>query len=198
MSETNISFILMNTANVKDAPAGARPGGGSRYSAPALEKGLDILELLAGRIEPMTQTGIAAELGRSVSELFRMLACLERRGYVARPSLGEGYLLTMRLHELANLYPPTRRLLDGALPAIRALAERTRQSCHLGVYSAGQRYAVAQVESPAPVGFSGRLATGFPLLGTASGRVLLAFQPGEVRRGGGGGAGGRRGPRPGP
>ena len=130
----------------------------------------------------MTQTGIAAELGRSVSELFRMLACLERRGYVARPSFGEGYVLTMRLHELANLYPPTRRLLDVALPAIRALAERTRQSCHLGVYSAGQLYVVAQVESPAPVGFSVRLATGFPLLGTASGRVLLAFQPGEVRR----------------
>jgi DNA-binding IclR family transcriptional regulator len=181
-SEIYISFILMNTANVKDAPAGARPSGGSRYSAPALEKGLDILELLAGRSEPMTQTGIAAELGRSVSELFRMLACLERRGYVARPSLGEGYVLTMRLHELANLYPPTRRLLDVALPAIRALAERTRQSCHLGVYSAGQLYVVAQVESPAPVGFSVRLATGFPLLGTASGRVLLAFQPGEVRR----------------
>jgi DNA-binding IclR family transcriptional regulator len=163
----------------------ARPisaaGAGERYRAPALEKGLDILELLAGRAESITQSQIAGELGRSVAELFRMLACLESRGYIARGPAGEGYTLTMRLHEIANTYPPTRRLLDLALPAMRALALRTRQSCHLGVYNQGRLYVVAQVESPEPVGFTVRLATGFSLLRTASGRVLLAFQPAPVQ-----------------
>ena len=49
--------------------------GASAYSAPALEKGLDILELLAGSSPGLTQNQIAARLGRSPSELFRMSRC---------------------------------------------------------------------------------------------------------------------------
>ena len=40
----------------------------SRYRAPALEKGLDILELLAAESVPMTLTRIVNRLGRSHGE----------------------------------------------------------------------------------------------------------------------------------
>ena len=43
------------------------------YSAPALEKGLDILELLSKQEAGLTQSEISRALGRSVSEIFRML-----------------------------------------------------------------------------------------------------------------------------
>ena len=39
------------------------------YTAPALEKGLEILELLADVKEPLTLVQIAAKLNRSKSEL---------------------------------------------------------------------------------------------------------------------------------
>ena len=55
-----------------------------RYTAPALEKGLDVLELLASVSEALTHSEIARRLGRSVSEVFRMLVCLEERGYISR------------------------------------------------------------------------------------------------------------------
>lgn len=42
-----------------------------RYRAPALEKGLDILELLAQRVEGLSQAEIAKELGRSPNETDR-------------------------------------------------------------------------------------------------------------------------------
>ena len=53
-----------------------------KYSAPALSKGLDILELLATQPAGLKKTEIAAELGRTVNELYRMLAVLESRGFV--------------------------------------------------------------------------------------------------------------------
>ena len=44
-----------------------------RYRAPALDKGLDILELLAGVDGGLTQAEIAKRLGRSHNELYRMI-----------------------------------------------------------------------------------------------------------------------------
>ncbi|TGW07405.1 winged helix-turn-helix transcriptional regulator, partial [Mesorhizobium sp. M2D.F.Ca.ET.145.01.1.1] len=44
-----------------------------RYRAPALDKGLDILELLAGVDGGLTQAEIAKKLDRSPNEFYRML-----------------------------------------------------------------------------------------------------------------------------
>ena len=54
------------------------------YSAPALEKGLDILELLSEQEAGLTQSEIARGLGRSIGEIFRMLMVLRDRGFVSQ------------------------------------------------------------------------------------------------------------------
>ena len=56
-----------------------------RYRAPALDKGLDILEFLADVDGGLTQAEIAKKLDRSPNEFYRMLDRLVRRGYVTRP-----------------------------------------------------------------------------------------------------------------
>ncbi len=150
---------------------------GAAYTAPALEKGLDILELLAGESGGITQTAIAQRLARNTTELFRMLAVLERRGYVTR-ELDGGYRLTLRLFALAHQQPPLKRLLTVALPAMQELAQATRQSNHLVVHFARRILVVAQVDSPEPMGFAVRLGAHFPFRpDRASSRVLSAFQP---------------------
>jgi DNA-binding IclR family transcriptional regulator len=154
---------------------------GSQYSAPALEKGLDILELLAATPGALSQNQIARRLGRSVGEIFRMLASLERRGYVSRRDTDGGYQLTLRLFELAHAHPPISRLLGEALEEMHALAEATGQSCHLAVYHGGRILIVAQAESPRLRSFAVKLGATFPLAQTASGRVLVAFQEPEER-----------------
>jgi DNA-binding IclR family transcriptional regulator len=47
-----------------------------KYRAPALEKGLAVLELLAGAREPMSLNVISRHLKRSFSDLFRMFQVL--------------------------------------------------------------------------------------------------------------------------
>ena len=54
-----------------------------RYQAPALKKGLEILELLATSEQALTMSDISGALGRSVGEIFRMLQVLEERGDMA-------------------------------------------------------------------------------------------------------------------
>lgn len=149
------------------------------YAAPALEKGLDILELLARSERPVSQTQIARGVGRSVGEIYRMLACLVGRNYIVQ--IGDSYACTTRLFELAHENPPTHRLLLEAAPVMQRLSSALDQSCHLTVYNTGRQVVIAKVDSPSGMGFSLRVGAELDVLVSASGRVLLAFQTPETR-----------------
>jgi len=71
--------------------------GKKSYRAPALEKGLDILELLAEEGLPQPFPSIVQRLGRSPGELFRMAQVLEARGNVER--VPDGLVLTARMFQ---------------------------------------------------------------------------------------------------
>jgi DNA-binding IclR family transcriptional regulator len=153
--------------------------GGKIYSAPALEKGLDIIELLCASEAPLSQKDIAQRLGRSVGEIYRMLACLVSRNYASLSE--ENYAITTKLFELAHANPPTHRLLLEAVPIMQKLAGQLDQSCHLTVYGRGSQIVIAKVDSPGGMGFSVRVGAELDLLPSISGRVLLAFQDEEIR-----------------
>jgi DNA-binding IclR family transcriptional regulator len=155
------------------------PSGGRSYVAPALEKGLDILELLSGSDIPLTQKEIARRLGRSVGEVYRMIACLVDRGYLASSS--ERYHVTTKLFELAHMNPPMHRLLTEAVPLMQKLSSELDQSCHLTVYNAGRQVVISKVDAPSGMGFSVRVGAELDVLISASGRALLAFQDAETR-----------------
>jgi DNA-binding IclR family transcriptional regulator len=153
---------------------------GPMYSAPALEKGLDILELLCRSETPLSQKEIASRLDRTVGELYRMLACLVERGYVA--IIDEKYIVTMMLFELSHLNPPTHRLLIEAMPTMQKLASDLDQSCHLTVYNQGKQVVISKVDAPSGMGFSVRVGAELDVLVSASGRTLLALQDAETRK----------------
>jgi DNA-binding IclR family transcriptional regulator len=149
------------------------------YAAPALDKGLDILELLAATSGGLSQARIAEGVGRSVGQIFRVLSTLERRGYVHRDAQSGLYILSLRLFDLAHRHDPLRGLLQASVGPMRALADSTEQSCNLSVEDAGLSRVVAQVESPGDFGFRVRVGALFPLDETATGEVLRAFREGE-------------------
>jgi DNA-binding IclR family transcriptional regulator len=153
-----------------------------KYRAPALEKGLDILELLARHSQPMSLSQISAALDRSPSELFRMVQVLEFKGYIAPVATGDGFILTNKLFALGMAQAPTRTLLEAALPVMRRLAERIGQSCHLAVASDDQIAVVARVEAPGDIGLSVRVGYRRSLVAATSGLCLFAFQPEAVQR----------------
>ncbi len=152
-----------------------------RYSAPALEKGLDVLEMLAAEPHALPLQEIARRLQRSPGELFRMLDVLVRRGYLARLP-DAGYALTLRLFELAHRHPPVDRLLDVAVPHMQALARETGQANHLSVHHDARLVVLSRAEPPEPMSYSVRPGAHFPFLDDrVSARVITAFQ-GQARQ----------------
>jgi DNA-binding IclR family transcriptional regulator len=151
------------------------------YSAPALEKGLDILEMLCHSDHPLSQKEIAAQLDRSVGEIYRMLTCLVSRNYVSQVDEAN-YTITTKLFELSHINPPTHRLLFEARPVMQRLAKELDQSCHLTIYSQGKQVVLAKVDTPSGMGFSVRAGSELEVFISASGRVLLAFQDAETMK----------------
>lgn len=150
-----------------------------KYTAPALEKGLDIIELLSSEDIGLNLSDIARSLNRSVSEIFRMLAVLEQRGYVAQDNTSGRYVLTTYLFEIAHRLPIVRRLTSIAGPRMAMLAREIRQSIHLGIITNNEVLVVGQTDSPSNNVLSVRLGAKIPLWSASSGRVIMAFLPSD-------------------
>lgn len=146
----------------------------NNYSAPALDKGLDILEALCQSENGLTQQEIAVRVGRNLGEIYRMLTCLVQRNYVA--NYGNVYSITPKMFQLSHFHPPTYRLLTEAMPIMEQLSRDISFPCDLRVYNKGVQTVIAAIQPPNGLGFMTRVGSEIAVAPSASGLVLVAFQ----------------------
>ena len=147
-----------------------------RYAAPALTKGLHLLEVLAASPSAMSQADLARALNKSSAEIFRMLTVLGQEGYVRRDPQG-AYRPALKLFALGRTVDPLRALLAAAEVPMREFAQATGQECHLSVLDGGALVVLAQESGTAPVSIRVRVGSRHDPRATASGRLLLALLP---------------------
>src|SRR3981189_1039098 len=99
------------------------PTDADRYRAPALDKGLDILELLAEQKDGLTRAETTKWPARNGSEMYRMLERLVARQSVVRSPAGDRYSLSLKLYALAHRHPPMNRLISEALPLMQRFGD---------------------------------------------------------------------------
>lgn len=146
-----------------------------KYNAPALDKGLDIIEYLSNEGVPLSQAEIAQGIDKTPSEIYRMLVCLEERGYLIRESNAGKYRLSLKMYSLSHRHTPFDELKRVAHYPMQELSEITRQSCHLSIMNNNQLLVIFQTRSPSAVSLSIEEGTHFPLSMTTSGKVLLSM-----------------------
>jgi len=159
----------------------AAPATKTLYAAPALEKGLDIIELLAAAPDGLTSSEIAQRLGRSLSEIFRILVVMERRDWLSKSPETDRYSVSYRVLEHAFRATPAQGLGMLAAPAMYELTQATGQSCHMAVISDVNIVIVLQQDSPAHSGFGVRLGAKCNILTSCSSHLLLAFSDPAIR-----------------
>ena len=152
-----------------------RPG----ESAQTLDRGLRLLHLVADATGGLTVTEAATALGVGRAAVYRLLSPLLAHGLLRRDTanrlrLGAGVL------QLARRAQPL--LADGALPALRRLAEQTGATAHLTVAEGDEGVALAVVE-PSWTAFHVAYRTGsrHPLARGAAGQAILAGRAGDGR-----------------
>ncbi len=150
------------------------------YAVPALDKAVEVLDLLASSAEGFTMAEIVARLDRSMGELYRVVLALERHQLIGKDEERERYTLSLRLFEMGHRHPPTERLLRQAQPIMDELAQAIGQSCHLAVLNQQVVLVVACAQNPLPMQYSVRVGSQFPIVEASSGIVLLAHSPAAV------------------
>jgi len=151
-----------------------------KYTVPALDKGLDVLELLSKNAVSMSQADIGRALGKSASEIFRTLSALETRGYIRRTQGGQ-FRLTLKLFELSRTHSPYDELIRVASPIMRDLAEEIGETCHLTTLREGEIVVLTQQESPKPLRLSIEIGSRHSPISTPSGRIILAAMAQDER-----------------
>ncbi|MGA9659098.1 MAG: IclR family transcriptional regulator [Asticcacaulis sp.] len=161
----------MNIKINTPAESAAKP---HTYSAPALEKGFNVIELLAEHPQGLTISEIANGLGLSMSEIFRIIMVMERRGWLKRKAGDKLRVATKVLH-LAFRATPAEELIQAAAPLMRELVQRVHQSCHLVIGNGASGLVVFRQQTPGPTVFAVRVGAEISLTDSSSGHVLMAF-----------------------
>ena len=150
------------------------------YNAPALDKAFLIIELLANNPQGLLASEMAAALGRSLGELFRIVVVMEEAGYLQKSRVTDRYTVTYKFLDVAYRATPARKLVMTAQPEMQSLAAAIGQSCHLVVVQGGEGLVIAREENPGVRGFALRVGASIDLVRSCSGSVLLAFSSEEV------------------
>lgn len=144
-----------------------------KYSAPALEKGLDILEFLSLTDFNPTLSEIASGIDRSKGEIFRMMIVLEERGYIQR-LVGDSYMLTDRMSVLGAQRSFNSRLAEVASPYLKQLSDDTGVSNHLCVLDGNQMLVLANTDASRSYGLSLQVGFRSDFAGSGTAACLLA------------------------
>lgn len=144
------------------------------YRVPALEKGLDVLEILSTTPESLSLSQISESSGKSTSELFRTLNCLVEQKYVSKDETSGKYLLTLKLFEMSRRHSPLDHLLNVAETLMGECTRVLEESCHISVLRHDKIMVLAQTHPPRRVRISISIGSTFPAIRTVSGRLLFS------------------------
>jgi DNA-binding IclR family transcriptional regulator len=143
---------------------------------PAVLRGLQILELLAGQKKRWTTSEVSRKLRIPKSTTSYLLRTLLASGYLVREEEGI-YRLGMKLIALGGQALHGLELREVALPSLRRLATETQTTAHLAVLEGSEAVYIERVPSPGFIQLDTWVGRRMPLHSTSVGKVLLAFLP---------------------
>ncbi len=145
----------------------------SKGRAPALDKGLDIIEFMVLQHDPKSLYEIAEGLGRTRGEVYRMLNCLVDRGYLERVGETEKLVLSDKLFGLAQKHVAHADVFKLAQSKVDQICLDTGCSFSLSVRSSCYSVTVYNAVAQSRLTIVTPIGVRIELWKSASGRALL-------------------------
>jgi DNA-binding IclR family transcriptional regulator len=142
------------------------------YTAPALQKGLLILEMFDSNCRTLSQVEMAQQLGVSTSSLYRIVQTLTSMGYLNKIGTNT-YTLGTQVVSRGFSYLASREIVEVAAPFVTRLRDSTSLSSHVGIRDGTEVLYVYRALALQRVSVNVPVGTRFPLHTTAMGRALL-------------------------
>jgi DNA-binding IclR family transcriptional regulator len=167
----------------------ARRPPAARREVGSVARAIALLEALADSESGLGVNDLARRIGVNASTASRLLATLERGGFVER-SPGGPYRLGLKLVALSDRVLARLDVRERARPWLTSLVAETGETATLSVPGAREAITVDFVPAPSSVISMARLGRPSVSHATAVGKVMLAFGPDACPARAGPGAGG--------
>ena len=167
--------VSASPARAKRKPS-AEAEAASRYTVPALARGLEMLSYFNREQPVLTGAQLAKLTGLPRTSVFRMLQTLEQAGYVDRvgPSgIHPSYRLGVAVLRLGFEYLSSQELTELGRPVIESLSDTTGHTCHIVVRDGHEVVIVAKSLGRKATFHSIQVGARLPAHATVLGRVLL-------------------------
>jgi DNA-binding IclR family transcriptional regulator len=152
----------------------------TNHYAPALARGLEVLELLAQEDTELSLTSISERLAIPTPSLWRILSVLRDRGYLLFDRDKKTYRLSFKFFYLSNMLLSGMGFRSQARGYLRQLVELSGETAELSARVKDQLVLIDQAEGPEAVRLFSRIGSAYPYFhATAPGKVYLAHMGGE-------------------
>ena len=149
-----------------------------KYQAPAAEKLLNIIELMAKNYRAYTVTELASELDITVNSVFRIIKELEARDYVEKDMDSMTYKLTGKLFYLGNLVGENIGFRSVCAKYLNEIADITGETTLLGILDNNfHTIIIDQVVSKQMLKFISTVGGSYPTNTSVLGKAMLSALP---------------------
>ena len=182
MASSPMNRAPTSSANDASSPAPSQVID-ERLFVASVGKAMKVLEAFDKSASTLGLSDIAIRtgLGRSASQ--RFIYTLERLGYLDRDEQTKRYSLSRKVFRFAQNAVSANAGLDAAYPAMRELAERTRETISWVEVDGAEIVIIATVPSTHISSVNLPVGTRFPALSSSSGQMLLAHSaPSHVEK----------------
>ena len=154
----------------------------TKYSAPAVERALEILEIMVQNNRSFTATEMAGILNVSVNSVFRIFIELERKYYVLKDPADSSYELTPKIYYLGTALKERISIVTAARTYMKRLFRTTNETVILSVLDEDYNTIIVdQLVSKQPVKFVSTVGCKYDTYVSATGKAMLAFlEPNEI------------------
>jgi IclR family transcriptional regulator, acetate operon repressor len=147
----------------------------------SLDRGLDILEYVAGARKSPSFSRMMVDLEIPRSSLFHLLNNLQERGFITRNAETDGYQLGEAVSRLARALPETS-LGGQVLRQVQQLSAELNETCGFYVRVGDEVEVVASAISTQALTYTMKVGARAPLYAVSAGKIVLAeFQPDELK-----------------
>jgi DNA-binding IclR family transcriptional regulator len=145
----------------------------------AAARALGLLEALAEHPAGLAHADLSRRLRIPKSTASYLLRTLERLGYIRKDRETGTYRLGLKVLTLQRAALSGLEIRQAALPALRALVDRTGLTTHLAVLDRGQAVYVERLDAPGFVKMDTWVGRRMYVHATSVGKALAAFLPKE-------------------
>lgn len=150
-------------------------------SVQAVDRAMRILEALAEDEGGLTLAEIADRTHLPASTAHRLLTTMEERRFVMFEGAENVWLIGRQAHSVGSSFTRRTHFIAAALPFLRALRDRTRETVNLAVVEAGEVVILHQVESREIVRAITRPGGRIPMTSSGLGKAIMAhYAPSEA------------------